>query len=81
MKVETNLRPRACYLGRETQLAVMGDEWALRPVSDGRDAKYYGCSELQGEQFAAPQGVSDLGSVLAINAFATLEWRFSIWCP
>ena len=46
MMVETNLRPRACYLGREAKLAMMGDEQALCPASNGRDAKYHDCSDL-----------------------------------
>lgn len=79
--METNLSQRACYLGRETQLEIMGDEWALCSVTNGRDAKYFDCSEVGGEHFTEPQRGPDLGSDMAMKTLAPLEKTSPIWWP
>lgn len=81
MKMETNLSQRACYLGRETQLAIMDDEWALCPVSNGRDAKNFDCPELGEDHFTEPQRGPDLGTNMEMKALAPFEKSFPIWWP
>lgn len=59
----------------------MGDEWALCPVSNGRDAKYFDWPEVGGEYFTEPQRGPDLGTDIAMKALAPLEKTFPIWWP
>lgn len=58
-----------------------GDEWALCPVSNGRDAEYFDCSEVGEEHFIEPWSGPDLGSDTAMKALAPLQKTSPIWWP